>query len=258
MNYSDLFKEPYLLSNDSSNLNNTSLENFNHSNLNQSSNLNQLSNQSSNLNHNNLNFPKNTFKKNYDYGYNVYKYGAGILPYTIHKGKLYFLLGKDRYEKYWSDFGGRPDPVDENKIENTAVREFYEETIGAIYDIKIIKERIKNKKDTYIVKSMKTNNVEYTMYIMRIPYKDYRFTFNNIRNFIKYLIDCNKGLINVYKHFLEKEDLMWISYESLMYHIENSLNDNDNVINNDLLNIPIRQVFKNIITENIDIIKTIE
>jgi hypothetical protein len=204
-----------------------------------------------------VNNPDINLRENYNYGkidhgYNIYKYGAGILPYTIYNNKLYFLIGKDRYEKYWSDFGGRPDPVDNNQIEQTAVREFYEETIGSIYDIKIIRDRIKNKKDTYIIKSMKTNNVEYTMYIMRIPYKDYRFTFCNTRNFIKYLIDSNKNLSGYYKQFLEKEDIMWISYESLIYHINNEDS------NEDLENIMIRQVFKNIIVENLDIIKTIE
>ncbi len=41
--------------------------------------------------------------------------GAGILPFTIYKGKLLFLFGRENKDKYdrdmskkglWSDFGG--------------------------------------------------------------------------------------------------------------------------------------------------------
>ena len=38
-------------------------------------------------------------------------YSAGILPYTIWKGNIYFLLGRD-YDNKWSDFGGRAEPND--------------------------------------------------------------------------------------------------------------------------------------------------
>jgi len=213
---------------------------------------NQHQNQNNSFENQNNSFENQSINfRSFEHKLSDYKYGAGILPYTIYKNKLYFLIGKDRYEKYWSDFGGRSDPVDENQIENTAVREFYEETIGAIYDIKIIKERIKNKKDTYTIKYIKPNNVEYTMFILRIPYQDYRFTFNNVRNFIKYIIKCNKNNINLYKHFLEKEDIMWISYDSLIYHINN---EGSKILDP----VIIRQVFKNIILENIDLIKNIE
>ena len=55
--------------------------------------------------------------------------GAGILPVTIFKGSILFLLGKERYNSdYWSDFGGSTIPKE--TIFQTAIREGYEELDG--------------------------------------------------------------------------------------------------------------------------------
>ena len=58
--------------------------------------------------------------------------GAGILPTTIYKGKLYFLFGKEnKYEQTapgFSDFGGGTDN-NESYLE-TAIREAGEELTG--------------------------------------------------------------------------------------------------------------------------------
>jgi hypothetical protein len=32
--------------------------------------------------------------------------GSGILPMAINNNTLYFLLGKEHYDKKWGDFGG--------------------------------------------------------------------------------------------------------------------------------------------------------
>ena len=32
--------------------------------------------------------------------------GAGILPATILKGSIFFLLGREKSNNYWCDFGG--------------------------------------------------------------------------------------------------------------------------------------------------------
>ena len=57
--------------------------------------------------------------------------GASILPVTIHKGKLYFLFGKERAideNPGWSDFGGGTD--NNETYLQTAVREGGEELTG--------------------------------------------------------------------------------------------------------------------------------
>ena len=69
-------------------------------------------------------------------------YSAGILPYTIYKGTIYLLLGRDSDNK-WSDFGGRVEPKDRSDYETTASREFFEETLGSVYDYDHVKKLLK-------------------------------------------------------------------------------------------------------------------
>ena len=55
--------------------------------------------------------------------------GAGILPVTIFKGTVFFLLGREKYHNnYWCDFGGSSN-INES-IYDTAIREGYEELDG--------------------------------------------------------------------------------------------------------------------------------
>ena len=70
------------------------------------------------------------------------RYSAGVLPYTFDQnGKCFFLLGKDN-ENDWSDFGGRCEFRDHNDPLNTASREFYEETLGAVTSIQETLDKI--------------------------------------------------------------------------------------------------------------------
>jgi hypothetical protein len=73
---------------------------------------------------------------NFKNGYNWY--GAGVVPYYIHKGITYFLLGLEpdfdaikykggQFHYVWDDFGGSRDKTDKN-IAETAIREANEET----------------------------------------------------------------------------------------------------------------------------------
>ncbi len=57
---------------------------------------------------------------------------AGVIVYTIHNNKLYFLFAKDAQYKELCDFGGGPQKG-EFSIQ-TAIREFKEET-NAIFDL---------------------------------------------------------------------------------------------------------------------------
>ena len=68
-------------------------------------------------------------------------YAAGILPYTLVNGKVYFLLGKDIRDGAWSDFGGKSEPDDVHVVD-TACREFFEETCGILIDPKALRLRM--------------------------------------------------------------------------------------------------------------------
>ena len=74
----------------------------------------------------------------------VNRYSAGVLPYTFDQhSNCLFLLGKDN-ENDWSDFGGRCEFKDFSDEKNTASREFYEETLGAVINIPEVIEKINN------------------------------------------------------------------------------------------------------------------
>lgn len=82
---------------------------------------------------------------------------AGIIPYTIHKGTVYFLLQKNMNENKkknygWNDFGGkRSDPSESTA--DTAAREFNEETSCLFY----FKELNTDKSNNYY-NLLKNNN----------------------------------------------------------------------------------------------------
>lgn len=55
-------------------------------------------------------------------------YSSGILPFTIIDDEIYLLLGRESYDKSYSDFGGKSDRADTSVL-HTAFREFKEETM---------------------------------------------------------------------------------------------------------------------------------
>ena len=81
---------------------------------------------------------------------------ASILPVSIHKGKLYFLFGKENEledsAKGFSDFGGRVE--NQETIYETALREGTEELSGFLGNAKQLKQLItKNEKQKQIKKN---------------------------------------------------------------------------------------------------------
>ncbi len=71
---------------------------------------------------------------------------AGILPYAVHRGTLWVLLGKERAfpdfpgSNLWAPFGGG---VEEGEsLEDAALREGYEETMGVFGTPSQLKRRV--------------------------------------------------------------------------------------------------------------------
>lgn len=139
---------------------------------------------------------------------NLVIYSAGVLPYSFsNTGDIYFLLGKD-YENKWSDFGGRCEAADKSDITVTASREFWEETLGCIYDISYVKKVIK-KCD--LIESKTHMGYPYYMYLMKIPYKEeYKSYFKSTRTFI--------NGANVDRKYKEKIDIRWFSIDAIDNH----------------------------------------
>jgi 8-oxo-dGTP pyrophosphatase MutT (NUDIX family) len=140
--------------------------------------------------------------------------GAGILPTTIHNGKLYFLFGKEnKYEKSapgFSDFGGGTDN-NETYFE-TAIREAGEEFTGFLGSDKDIRKLL-TKYGTYIVDHKTEGHKTYRMHIFPFEYNHWLpYYYNNNQRFLQKKLDPN--VIKSTKIF-EKEEIRWICVDEL-------------------------------------------
>ena len=141
------------------------------------------------------------------------RYSAGILPYTFDQnGKLLFLLGRDN-DSDWSDFGGRCEFRDNNIPKNTASREFYEETLGAVLTIQECMDKIIETKK---VESKTLNGSPYYMYFVYIDLVNYSDTFNKTANFLKYQFEQR-----TVSRLIEKVNIRWVSIDTLLNCIDN-------------------------------------
>lgn len=147
---------------------------------------------------------------------------AGVLPYAVHKGKTYYLIGKEHYQKHWSgsglwsDFGG--DPEEETPLKGAA-REFYEETMGFFGTLSEIVSMLKKSKRysvpggyTYLVK------IKYDALLPGMFERVHRY-FLQCAKLHKYksgymaIPSCPEGLF-------EKTDIKWIEQKDLQKAVE--------------------------------------
>jgi len=140
--------------------------------------------------------------------------GAGILPTTIHNGKLYFLFGKEnKYESSapgFSDFGGGTDN-NETYLE-TAVREAGEEFTGFLGSDSDVRKLL-NKYGTYIIDHKTNGHKIYRMHIFPFEYNHWLpYYYNNNQRFLQKRLDPN--VIKTSKIF-EKAEIRWICVDEL-------------------------------------------
>jgi hypothetical protein len=133
-------------------------------------------------------------------------YASGILPVTWINGVALFLVGEDVRDSSFSDFGGKMERYDRNIIA-TACREFYEETLGCIIDIKQMRARI-NPQTALMVRGRTQNQNSYFMYITEIPYIPHlRSTFHKLLGFFR--------AKNIQRMYVEKTDIQWVTLDML-------------------------------------------
>jgi len=140
--------------------------------------------------------------------------GAGILPTSLYKGKLYFLFGKEnKYEDSapgFSDFGGGTDNS-ESYIQ-TAIREAGEELTGFLGSDKDIKEMLQ-KHGTYNIDYTSGTHSTYRMHIFPMEYDHLLpFYYNNNQRFLQKRLDPK--VIKNSKIF-EKEEIRWVCIDDL-------------------------------------------
>lgn len=133
---------------------------------------------------------------------------ASILPVALHKGKLYFLFGKENEmedsAKGFSDFGGRVEGGE--SIMETALREGSEELSGFLGDSNAIKKLL--RRGVY-----KLSHGEYHIHIFLMKYdENLPGYFTNHHRFVWERMD--KDVLNDSKYF-EKQEIRWFSIEEL-------------------------------------------
>ena len=90
--------------------------------------------------------------------------GAGILPCAYHRGKLYLLLGKERKNGLWCDFGGSPEQGE--TVFETAIREGMEELNGFFGNKQDLTSQVKKTHIHTVVNSRD----KYTSILFKIKY----------------------------------------------------------------------------------------
>jgi hypothetical protein len=142
--------------------------------------------------------------------------GAGILPVSIHKNKLYFLFGKEN--KYadtpgWSDFGGGTN-ASETRVE-TAVREGGEELTGFLGDDKVVRDMI-TKKAHVLIKNRYGAGGKNVYYMHVVPMEHdvmLPWYYNNNQQFLQKRLPAK--IIKKSKIF-EKAEIRWVCVDDLI------------------------------------------
>jgi len=140
--------------------------------------------------------------------------GAGILPTTIHNGKLYFLFGKEgKYEDSapgFSDFGGGTDN-NESFLE-TAIREAGEEFTGFLGNDADIRKMLR-KHGTYTIDHKSDGHQTYRMHIFPFQYNEWLpHYYNNNQRFLQKRLPPK--VFKTTKIF-EKAEIKWIPVNHL-------------------------------------------
>lgn len=140
--------------------------------------------------------------------------GAGILPTTIHNGKLYFLFGKEsKYEDSapgFSDFGGGTD--NSESFLETAVREAGEEFTGFLGNDNDIRKMLR-KHGTYNIDHKTDGHKTYRMHIFPFEYNEWLpHYYNNNQRFLQKRLPPK--VFKTTKIF-EKAEIRWIPIDDL-------------------------------------------
>lgn len=141
--------------------------------------------------------------------------GAGILPTTIHKGKLYFLFGKEgKYEDSapgFSDFGGGSDN-NETFLE-TAIREAGEELTGFLGSNSVVRDLL-NQNGTYNIDYHSEKFDTYRVHIFPFKYNEWLpYFYNNNQKFIQQHLEPK--VLKKSKIF-EKSEIKWVCADDLI------------------------------------------
>ena len=132
--------------------------------------------------------------------------GAGILPLTIYRGTLYLLLGQERNNNLWSDFGGSSHKYE--KPFKTAIREGTEELNGFFGTEEEMHEEVENNKLLTLSYDKYTTYAYYIHYNKHLP----RYFINNNKFIEKQVPSIVSSKTN---GLYEKKSIKWFSCNEL-------------------------------------------
>ena len=136
--------------------------------------------------------------------------GSSVLPVTIHKGKIYFLFGKENpmedSSKGFSDFGGGVEKGE--NILQTAMREGGEELTGFLGDGNTLKKHIRKHGGIH---KLVFNDYHVHLFYLQYDQNLVKY-YNQNHRFLWERMD--KKLLNETKLF-EKIEIDWFSYDDL-------------------------------------------
>jgi hypothetical protein len=109
-------------------------------------------------------------------------------------------------------------------------------------DIPTMLSRLQQHRKNYTKLVGKTlNGSPYFMYFVKIPFKEtYRDNFHSTLNFIQFTKSFDQK-------YIEKTDIQWISLDTILMSLDE--------VNADIINYPLRKVFKKTFVENLESIK---
>ena len=136
--------------------------------------------------------------------------GAGILPVAIYRGTIYILLGQERFNGQWSDFGGSALSNEYRDRYMTAIREGSEELNGLFGVEDDLRESVKKN----LLMTVSNNDDKYTSYVYRVEYdKMLPIYFERQNRFVeKHLEDT----IAMHNGLFEKSSIRWFKHTELV------------------------------------------
>ena len=148
--------------------------------------------------------------------------GAGILPITVYRNKIYFLYGreniknrKNRDRGKWSDFGGSTEKGE--TAFQTAAREGWEETSGILGSLRRIKSLIRHNLLDKIVYN-EDGKGSYTVFLVLIPYN--ASLPKKLENTFKKALKNEPEKVFAHNGLFEKDKAEWIPLEDLRSRIK--------------------------------------
>ena len=126
--------------------------------------------------------------------------GAGVLPVALYRGTLFLLIGQERHNNLWCDFGGSPNKGE--KPLKTAIREGNEELNGFLGN----EYEFETTVNCNMILSISFD--KYTSYIFRTNYdKKLPIYFSNVNEFAE--IHLKDKIDTKHNGLFEKKQIQW-------------------------------------------------